>query len=106
LSSPFAGSFSPNVWSPYQVMLPDGQEVHRFQFGVIELAEIEPEDLQRVGAKALLPLLPLTRGGKRHDVVDTAIASLTAPGEVPDAELLVFAFEFASLVFNEEPDRQ
>jgi len=94
------------IGSPYQIVLPDGQEVHRFQFGVIELAEIEPEDLQRVGAKALLPLLPLTRGGKRHEVVDAAIASLTAPGEVPDAELLVFTFEFASLVFNEEPDRQ
>lgn len=33
-------------------------------------------------------------------------ASLSPPGEVPDAELLVFAFEFASLVFTEEPDRQ
>jgi hypothetical protein len=87
-------------------VLPDGQEVHRFQFSAIELAEIEPEELQRVGAKALLPLLPLTRGGKRHEVVDAAIASLTASGEVPDAELLVFTFEFASLVFNEEPDRQ
>jgi len=94
------------IGSPYQIVLPDGQEVHRFQFGVIELAEIEPEDLQRVGAKALLPLMPLTRGGKRHEVVDAAIASLAPSGEVPDAELLVFTFEFASLVFNEESDRQ
>lgn len=86
-------------------MLPDGLEVHRFQFGVIELAEIESEDLRSVGAKALLPLLPLTRNGKRHEVVDAAIASLSPPGEVPDAELLVFTFEFASLVFTEEPDR-
>ena len=92
--------------SPYLVMLPDGQEVHRFHFGVVELAEIDPEVLQRVGAKALLPLLPLTRNGKRREVVDAAIASLSPPGEVPDAELLVFAFEFASLVFTEEPDRQ
>jgi hypothetical protein len=92
--------------SPYPVILPDGQEVHRFQFGVVELAEIETEDLQRVGAKALLPLLPLARNGKRHEVVDAAIASLSPPGEMPDAELLVFIFEFASLVFHEASDRE
>jgi predicted transposase YdaD len=92
--------------SPYRVILPDGQEVHRFQFGVIELAETEPEDLRRVGAKALLPLLPLTRGGKRHEVVDVALAEFAPAGEVPNAELLVFTLEFASLVFSEESDRE
>ncbi len=54
----------------------------------------------------LLPLLPLAHNGKRHEVVDAAIASLSPPGEVPDAELLVFIFEFASLVFHEASDRE
>ena len=43
-----------------------------------------------------LPLLPLSRNGKRHEVVEAAIAGLAPPGEKPDAELLAFTLEFAS----------
>jgi flagellar biosynthesis/type III secretory pathway protein FliH len=38
--------------------------------------------------------------------VEAAIAGLAPPGEKPDAELLAFTLEFASLVFKNEPDRE
>ncbi len=86
--------------------MPDGPEVHRFQFQVIKLADIEAEDLHGLGLKAVLPLMPLARSGKRHEVVEAAIAELAPPGEKPDAELLAFTLEFASLVFKDETGRE
>ena len=91
--------------SPYCVVFPDDLFVHRFEFGVVDLVTLEASSLLRVGARALLPLLPLTRDGQCREVVEQMIEGLTPFEQGQNAALLVFAFEFASLVFQQEDER-
>lgn len=69
---------------------------------MLKLWEIPTDDLLQMGRRGLLPLLPLTREGRRREVVETAIGLLMPPGEEPNRELLSLVYGFASLMFESE----
>lgn len=85
--------------------LPNGRRIHRFDFEVIKLWEIPTQVLKQKGLKGLLPLLPLTKGGTRREVVEEIIAELAPADEEPEGELLTLAYGFASLAFDKEADQ-
>lgn len=91
--------------SPYEWITDDGISIHRFHFQVIKLWEIPFEELLNVGLKGLLPLLPLTYGGKRRDVVEQAINRLYSIDDKINHNLLVLTYGIASLAFESEGDR-
>lgn len=88
---------SPLIWT-----LPNEQEVLRFHFIVIKLWEIPAEDILQTGLTGLLPLLPLTKGGARREVVDEMVTGLAAE----ERRLLPLAKMFASLILKDEADRE
>ena len=90
--------------SPYVWKWQSGQEIHRFNFGVIKLWEISTEALKQLGLKGLLPLLPLTHEGNAKEVVEEVIAGLCPVGEKPMKELLSLAYGLAALIFNNTAD--
>ncbi len=92
--------------SPFVVKLPNGKEIFHFHFEVILLYKIPTEVLRKAGHKGLLPLLPLTREGATHEIIDEVIAGLTPVGEGPETELLALAYGLASLVFKTEPEQR
>ncbi len=55
-----------------------------------------------MGLEGLLPLLPLTQGGKSREVVEEAIARLQATGH---QDLLPLSYAFAALVFTKGVDK-
>lgn len=85
--------------SPLRWTTPGGQEVLEFHFGVIEVAKLSPEELLHMAQPGLLPLLPLTRGGAKREVVQTMFAGLEAAGRT---DLMSIGGTIASLVFNRE----
>ena len=85
--------------SPYVIPLPDGRATQRLDFDTIKLWEIPPEVFEQPGLVGLLPLLPLTRGGKNRETVDRMIDRLQ---EVGKDDLLVLGHAFSWLVFMEE----
>lgn len=89
--------------TPYQVKLPDGEEIHRFHFGVIKVWEISAQELRQTGLVGLLALLPLTKDGARPEVVDTMIDDLQngTEGEA-QRDMLSIGLTFAALVFKKK----
>ena len=87
--------------SPYIRMLPDGQEAYRFHFRVIQLWEIPTEVFLRQGWLGLLPLVTLTRDGKRPEVVNEMIDQLA---EAQEYDLLAVARLVGGLVFRQGSD--
>jgi hypothetical protein len=69
----------------------------------IKLWEIPTETIKETGIVGMLPLLPLTKDGARHEVVEDMIASLKVAQR---NDLLVTAYEFASLVFTSDADQR
>lgn len=86
--------------------MPNGRAVHRFDFDVIRLWEIPTKELKQKRLEGLLPLLPLTRGGAKREVVEEAIAGLAPTGQEPKAELLVLTYGLASLALENEADQE
>ena len=86
--------------------LPNGQAVHRFDFGVIKLWEIPAKELKQKGLVGLLPLLPLTQGGARREIIEETIVELAPPGEEPKAELLTLTYGLASLALENQADQE
>lgn len=64
--------------------------------------KVPAEMLKQKGLEGLLPLLPLTQGGKSREVVEETIARLQATGH---QDLLPLSYAFASLVFTESTDK-
>ncbi|HTI15224.1 MAG TPA: hypothetical protein VL461_11760 [Dictyobacter sp.] len=93
-------AISPYVWKVHRDL-----EIHRFQFGVIKLWEIPTQNFIDMGLRGLLPLLPLTHEGMRHEVVDAAIAGLSSSDEKPAPELLALTYSIAALVFQQVEDQ-
>ena len=60
--------------SPFIRELPDRKEVVRFHYRSIELYNISADELLDTGLVGLLPLLPLTKDGTRHEVVEKMIS--------------------------------
>jgi predicted transposase YdaD len=92
---------SPLVQSPYVIPLPDGRPTQRLDFETIKMWEIAPELIEQGGLVGLLPLLPLTKGGKTRETVERMIENLTMAGR---QDLFVVGYAFSSLVFIAEGD--
>ncbi len=90
------------VEPPYTEELPNGDVNHIFYYKSIKLWEIPTETIKETGIVGMLPLLPLTKNGARHEVVEDMITSLKAAQR---NDLLVVAYEFASLVFTDDADQ-
>ena len=90
------------VQSPYELPRPNGKAIHLFFFDTVKLWEIPGGFLKQEGIEGLLPLLPLTQDGVRHEVVNDMIVSLDLAGK---NDLLPLAYAFASLVFKNAEDR-
>ena len=87
--------------SPLVRSFPDGEEVHHFFFRVIELWEVAAEVLLQAGWPAVLPLVTLTKGGKRPEVVKEMIDRLASAEEY---DLLAIAQVLGGLVFKTGPE--
>jgi predicted transposase YdaD len=85
--------------SPLSWKLPDGQEVLRFHYQIIELAKITPDELRQTGLPGLLPLLFLTKGGATHEIAEEVFTELENTGKV---DLIPPAYTLASLAFGKE----
>ncbi len=89
---------SPLVWEA-----PAGHEVLRFHFIVIKLWEIAAEEIIQTGLAGLLPLVPLTKDGGHHEIIDEVATKLATAQEY---NLLEYARRFSSLVFKEGSDQE
>ncbi|HEY6542642.1 MAG TPA: hypothetical protein VIZ18_16985 [Ktedonobacteraceae bacterium] len=87
--------------SPLIRDFPTDRVVHQFNFEVITLWELLTEELVRKGLPGLLPLLPLTRGGAKREVVEDVITGLLSQEEELRNELLTLAYGLASLAFGQ-----
>jgi len=85
--------------SPLKWKLPNGQEVLQFHYQSVELGALSPEDLLRSGQAGLLPLLPLTNGGAKRDIVESMFSGLLAARKI---ELVPIGYTLASLAFSRE----
>jgi predicted transposase YdaD len=94
---------SPIVDPPYEMKLPTGFTVHCFFFQNIKLWEIPPEVLKQQKWPGLLPLLPLTKGGKSREVVDEMIQCLLQAGKT---DLLPLAYTFSAYTFEGGSEQQ
>jgi len=84
----------PLVWE-----YPDGQEILRYHYGSIELAELEPEVILETYQPGLLPLLPLTKSGANRTTAETMFSGLQSAGRT---ELIPIGSLLASLAFGNE----
>jgi hypothetical protein len=64
--------------SPFVRVSRRGKEVVRFHYDIIELHKITAEEIQATKLLGLLPLLPLTRDGAKHAVIEDMITRLVA----------------------------
>src|SRR5579864_4382370 len=87
--------------SPLVRTFPDGEEVHRFFFRVIKLWEVPAELLLQTGWPGVLPLVTLTDGGKRPEVVKAMIDRLALAEEY---DLLAISQVIGGLVFKKGPE--
>jgi len=77
-------------------------QVRLLTFASIKLWEVPAEVFKQPGLEGLLPLLPLTQGGKSRAVVEETIARLQATGH---RDLLPLSYAFAALVFTKSADK-
>ena len=87
------------VPSPSLRKLPMGQEISRFYFGAIELADLPAEQFFQTGPLGLLPLVPLMEGGTKQEAVDTMISRLASAQE---QQLLTISYLLGGLAFEGE----
>ncbi len=91
----------PIITSPLQVRGVDGEELLRFDYKVLKLWEYSVDDLLNLGLSSLLPLLPLTKDGARHEVVDIMIKRMI---DADQWDLLRASQVFAEQAFTNEFD--
>jgi len=77
-------------------------QVRLLTFASIKLWEVPAEVFKQPGLEGLLPLLPLTQGGKSRAVVEETIARLQTTGH---RDLLPLSYVFAALVFTKTADK-
>lgn len=83
--------------SPLVRTFPGNKDVHHFFFQVIKLWEVPAELLLQMGWTGLLPLVPLTEGGKRPEAVKEMIDRLAS---VQEFDLLAISQVVGGLVFK------
>ncbi len=87
--------------SPLVRRFPPGVDVHHFFFGVIKLWEVPAELFLGTGWTGVLPLVTLTEGGKRPEVVKEMIDQLASAEEY---DVLAIAEVLGGLVFKTGPE--
>ncbi|GAC1367972.1 MAG: hypothetical protein NVSMB44_34140 [Ktedonobacteraceae bacterium] len=75
------------------------EEVLRFHYGSLEIGDLTPDFLIRMGQPALLPFIPLTRGGATQENVKRMFAEIEL---AHNTNLELIGFTFASMVFRHE----
>lgn len=85
-------AISPLIWT-----VPNEQKVLEFHYQSIELSKLTPEDILATGLIGLYPLLPLTKGGTKHEVVEEMFSIL---GETGKTDLELIGFTLASFAFT------
>lgn len=70
-----------------------------FNYLVIEVSKLTPDDIRRLGSTALLPLLPLTAGGATRKVVGEMLDTLIDQGK---DELSQVGFLLSWLIFQQD----
>jgi predicted transposase YdaD len=88
---------------PLVKRLNNGQVTTIFYYASIDLGEITVEELLAMDLPGLLPLLPLTDGGNRHEAVDIMIERLLAADKT---DLLWVGYTLAAKVFSNDKDLQ
>lgn len=78
------------------------EEVHRFFYRVIELAQIPAETILQLDWPSLLCLVTLTQGGKEPEVIKIMVDRLA---EAQEFDLLAMARVAGGLVFTKEAER-
>lgn len=88
-------------------VLPNGQEIHHFNFFNIKLWELSTEELLKIGPLGLLPLLPLTKeGGKREVVEEVVTKLLQIEDKILQKNLLAITFTLSSLALDVQEDKE
>ena len=85
--------------SPFIRVSSTGKEIVSFYYDIIELHKITAEELQETELVGLLPLLPLTSDGTKHEVIEEMITRLVAAGQT---ELLWIGYALAAKVMTHE----
>lgn len=85
----------------------NGTEIWRFRFFNIKLWEIPTQQLRDLSSIGVLPLLPLTRGGSRPEVVEEVLQGIDqyAPNQESRKNLLTIALTLATLALKEPAHR-
>jgi predicted transposase/invertase (TIGR01784 family) len=76
-----------------------GKEIVRFHYDIIELHKITAEEIEETELSGLLPLLPLTRDGAKHEVIEEMITRLVAAGQT---ELLWIGYALAAKIMKHD----
>ncbi len=85
--------------SPFVRVSSTGKEIIRFHYVIIELHKITAEEIQETKLSGLLPLLPLTIDGEKHEVIEEMITRLVAAGQT---ELLWIGYALAAKVMKHD----
>lgn len=75
----------------------EGWEYLRFDFLVVELSKLTPEDLFVLDEPGLLPLLPFTKGGTTSEATEVMLTRLA---RVENKEFLSLGASFSALLFQ------
>lgn len=84
---------SPLTWTAL------GDEVMRFQYLVIEVAKMTPDEFRQLNLPGLLPFMILTRGGATRVMAEEIFAGLE---QAEKQDSLAAAYTLASLAFGKE----
>lgn len=82
---------------PYMRRFVNGRITHQFYFDALKLWEVPAQAILDLEWEGLLPLLPLTRGGKKPALIQVMLNRLVASG---DRELLALADMYGGLAFT------
>lgn len=85
--------------SPFVRVSSTGKEIIRFHYDIIELHKITAEEIQETELVGLLSLLPLTRDGVKHEVIEEMITRLVAAGQT---ELRWIGYALAAKVMKHD----
>jgi predicted transposase YdaD len=86
--------------TPHVCLFLDGGVTYTFHFRVIELWEQSAQAILDLGLEGLLPLLPLTKGGKQREIIEIMIDRLKG-----DRDLLALAEMVGGLAFTDEAEK-
>lgn len=88
--------------TPFVRKFVDGHITYHFHFRIVKLWDIPAQTILNLGWEGLLPLLPLTKGGKKPEIVQVMIDQLVASH---DKDLLALTEMYGGLAFTSEAEK-